>query len=279
VIESQVDWLTCSTHGEHGAAKLLDLARGLAADEIAHGARSVPWRSQGYVGKHAGRVEWGQRDRNATMLRLSGDAAAKYLDPALALATHVTRLDIAVTYQADPPDPLLGRNTYTLAEMFHQKNPRSALPWFVGDAAKGYTCYIGKRRSENFFRLYNKEAESIAADDDDDRERYRACWRYELEVKGTVALPLAETVNSQENQPAYIQRYLYQWAQAHGIEPAFGQFGGRVLIPGLRRRSDALTKLKHLEKNVRPTVDWLREVGRMEDVLLVLGISKTEDSS
>jgi hypothetical protein len=87
-------------------------------------------------------------------------------------------------------------------------------------------------------------------------------------------MPLAERLVEEENKPAFVQGYLYQWATAHGIEPAFGQFGHRKLISGFRRRSDALTKLQHLQKNVRPTVDWLREVGRLEDVLRVLGLDE-----
>jgi hypothetical protein len=279
VIEAQPDWLTCSAHGSDQAQALLDLAHTLALVESDKGNRKKHWRMMGYQGYHVGRVEYGQRDRESTILRLIGDAAETYLSSALPLATDVTRLDLAVTYRASPPDPLIGRNAYTLAELHHQKNPLSALPSFVGDANKGFTCYIGSRQSENFFRLYNKEAESRAHDDDEQTERYRDCWRYELEVKGGLAKQLAETVEEQANRSAYVQRYIYQWAQAHGVEPAFGQFGARVLLPGFRRRSDEETRLRHLGKNVRPTIDWLREVGRMEDVYRVLGLSKDEAAS
>jgi hypothetical protein len=159
--------------------------------------------------------------------------------------------------------------------MFHERKPTTALPHAHQDPLGGYTLNIGSRESANYLRLYNKEAECIANDDAPGAARYRGCWRYELEVKGGLAKTLAELVDNQPDRPGYVQRYVYQWCQAHGIEPAFGQDGGRVLLPGFRRRSDADTKLRHLAKNVRPTVVWLRDQGMLEKALDALGISTT----
>jgi DNA relaxase NicK len=272
VMESQADWLTCSAHGTTSAGNLLDLARQLAKEEQARGNKKQRFRSMGYEGVHQGRVDYGQRDKQSTLLRLSGDAAEQHLTDALSVADEVTRFDIAVTWRADPPDPLLGQNSYALATYFHERNPRSALPHHHADADGGYNCQLGKRESENFFRLYNKEAECIATGDDPGVERYRACWRYELEVKGGLSKRLAETVEAQPNRPAYVQEYVYQYCQAHGIEPAFGQWGPRRLLPGFKRRSDRESKLRHLTRNVKPTVQWLTSQGDLEAVLDALGL-------
>lgn len=273
VIESQVDWLTVSAHGKDAARNMLDLALGLAKEEQAQGNRERRWRLMGYEGAHVGRVEYGQRDSNSTILRLIGDPADRYLDVALSVADAVTRVDLATTWRAEPPDPMIGRNAYAMAEMFYQGNTRRARPSFTGDAAGGYTCYVGARESENFLRVYNKGAECIATGDDAGAERYRACWRYELEVKGGLAKNLAEVVAGQEERAPYVRTYLYNYCQAHGIEPPFPPDGGWGLLPGFRRRSDEESKLRHLAKNVRPTVDWLREQGQLEKVLDVLGLA------
>ncbi len=275
VIESQVDWLTASAHGLALSGNLEALARHLGKEQRALGNRTKTWRLMGYEGTHCGAVEWGRRDNAACLIRLIGDQASIHLSDVLSVADQVTRLDLAVTWRAEPPDPLLGANTYALAELYHRDHPRSAVPWHVGDADGGYTCYLGHRDSENFLRVYDKGAESVALQDAEGAERYRACWRYELEVKGGLAGNLAEVVDSKDARAAYIQTYLHLFARQHGLEPPFPASGAASLLPGFRRRSDADTRLRHLAKNVRPTLEWLGQVGRLADALTALGLESS----
>lgn len=273
VIESQVDWLTVSAHGEDASQNLIDLAHGLAGEEKQKGNREKPWRLMGYEGTHIGAVEYGRRDNASGMLRLIGDVAHRQLAKALSVSDIVTRLDIAATWQATPPDPLLGANTYAMAEWFYRSHPRSALPSRVQDAAGGQTVYLGRRESEYFLRVYNKGAESLAKGDDQEADRYRSCWRYELEVKGPVSQTMAQLLADHEDPGRYIQGYLYAYCEAHGIAPPFLAHGPQKLIPGFRRRSDTDSRIKHLARNVRPTVDWLKAQGELERALDALGLA------
>lgn len=274
VMEAQVDWLTVSAHGERKAANLLDLAHSLEPEQRALGNRVRAWRMMGYQGTHCGAVEYGTQGTDHATLRLIGDLADQRLTQALSAADLVSRIDLAVTWHADPPDPLIGQNAYAMALMWHESHPKSALPWRVTDANGGYTTYLGKRGSENMLRVYNKGEEARAKGDADEQDRYHACWRYELEVKGTVALPLADLVNVHEDRAAYIRPYVYSWCRKHGVEPAFPTDGAMALVPGFRRRSDADTKLRHLEKNVRPTLDWFRSEGRLDAARKALGLDE-----
>lgn len=221
VIEAQVDWLTVSAHGAERAKALARWAAELVKEEKARKQKPRKWRLMGYEGTHVGAVQYGHRDAESTILRLIGDRASVHLTPTLALADQVTRVDLAVTYRSNPPDPHLGRNVYTMAEMFHSSNPRSALPSQVADANGGYTAYLGRRQSENFLRVYNKEAECRAKNDQDQLDRYMGCWRFELESKGGLASNLARTVDAQTDRASYVQSYLYTYCQQHGIEPPF----------------------------------------------------------
>lgn len=276
VIESQPDWLTASAHGDKSAKALLDLAVGLAKEEAARGNRPRKWRSMGYEGLACGRVQYGQRDQAATEIRLSGDAANEFLAPALALADRVTRLDLAVTWRADQPALDLGRESYAEAIEFHKHKPRSALPWSVNDGDGGWTTYIGERRSEYHCRIYNKEAQERKQMGKRYDGRYDRCWRYELELKGTVPLLVLKKYTTSEHPSGYIQGYVHSYGVAHGLTIPFDPAGGQKLIPGFRRASDEDTKLFHLQRNVRPTVSWLTDrVGRAE-VLRALGL---EDSN
>lgn len=272
VIESQVDWLTVSAHGSNAAQNMLDLARGLAENERQRGNRRRSWQLMGYQGHHVGAVEYGQRDANSTVLRLIGDAASQYYDVAMSVADTVTRLDIAATARLSPPDPQVGRNAYALAEMYHKEHPKAARPSFVGDSDGGFTCYIGKRTSDTFFRIYNKEAEARAQDDDAGVDRYRSCWRFELEAKATVAARLAQVVADREDRAGYIRDYIVSFLEAHGVVPPFLVGQPVALQPGFRRRADAESRLRHLSRNVKPTIDWLRDNGKLDAARRALGL-------
>lgn len=273
VVESQVDWLTVSTHGRDHAQNMLDYAREVAGREKAKGNRERRWHLMGYEGTHVGCVEYGSRDRESAILRLIGDVADRELDVALSLADSVTRVDLAVTSRASPPDNFYGRNAYTLAELHYAKHPKSARPWFTGNARGGYTCYVGDRESENFLRIYNKAAECVDNDDQEGLERYRACWRVELEAKASMAASLAYLAADAPDRPTVVLRYLDAYLQAHGIPPPFLADRPMALLPGFRRRADAESRLRHLTRNVRPTVEWLKSVGELERTLDALGLS------
>lgn len=221
VIESQVDWLTVSAHGEDSARNMLDLAQGLARSEELAGAKRRPWRLMGYDGHHVGRTEYGQRDSNSTILRLIGQPAEDHLTVALSVADSVTRLDLAVTWRAAPPDPHIGRNAYSLAYAHWDEDHRRSTPWHVEDARGGYTLYLGNRESDNFFRLYNKEAEARALDDEEQVRRYEACWRYELETKASTAMRLAHLLGDVEDRASYVQGYLNAYVERHGMPCPF----------------------------------------------------------
>lgn len=272
VIESQVDWLTISAHGELKASRLVDLAQYLLPEQRKRGNKVRAWRLMGYEGTHCGALEFGVRGTDHTEMRLIGDLANERLVQALSLADRVTRLDIAVTWRAEPPDPLLGNNAWSLAEAFHKAHPRSALPSRNQDGDGGQTVYIGKRGSENVLRIYNKEAEALSKGTPDEQERYKACWRYELETKGTVADRLSAVVNDSGDRSEYIQGYVYEWSRKHGVEPAFPAVGGIRIVPGFRRRADEDSRLRHLARNVKPTLDWFRSEGKLDLARKALGL-------
>jgi hypothetical protein len=275
VIESQVDYLTVSAHGVDAAIHLIDYAAQLAIVEGDKRNKAKPWRMMGYVGTHIGAIDYGQRDAASAILRLAGDIANRELGNALSLADSVTRIDLATTWRADPPDPNLGANLYWHACDYWREHPHSAKPEHHGDPAGGYTAYLGARGGDYYFRCYNKEAECVHDGDAAGAERYKSAWRFELEIEKANPLKIANRYLESDDRPGYVQQYLWDYLTQHGIVPPFGPTGGQVLMPGFRRRSDADSKLLHLQKSVRPTVDWLRSEGLLDRALDALGLTDT----
>jgi DNA relaxase NicK len=274
VIEAQVDYLTCSAHGEDAAQAMVDYATLLATVEGDKGNKPRPWSVMGFRGWHCGAVEYGQRDKGSAIIRLAGDIANRELTNATSLADGYTRIDLAVTHRPFTPDPYVGPNAYFRAEQFWREHRTSAMPAHHGNAIGGYTFTLGRRGGMYYFREYHKGLECVDTGDKDGAERYKDCWRYELEIGDPQADLVVAAITPLEDRGAYVQTYVVDYMTDHGLLCPFPPDGPRVMLSGFRRRSDADSRLKHLEHRVRPTIDWLRDAGYLERALDALGLSE-----
>jgi DNA relaxase NicK len=272
IMESQIDWVTWSVEGEQKCGRLQAWAYSKARAEERAGNKETPFRLMGYDGFAVGRVRFGIREDRA-LCQLSGQLAEDHLVVATTQADRLTRLDIAVTVRLAEPDANLGRATYAEAVAWRESHPAAAVPWIVQDAKGGCTTYIGRRTSDSFFRLYNKEAESKEAKDTEAVARYRDCWRYELECKGALAKALAYRAADSRDRHAWCQSAVHEYVSRHGVSAAFPSDGARVLVSGFRRRADRHSKLTWLTKSVKPAVLWLLADGEPAEVMEALGLS------
>lgn len=271
VTESQLDWLTLSTHSRTTTDLLRSYCERWVGREIDDGAKVHPFRLMGYVGWRAGRVRYGERE-NAGLVQLSGDLARQHFDTLYPVKATVSRLDVAVTARTLEADPGLGERAYGDAEAFHAEHVGSALPSCVKDADGGWTTYVGRRTSDYFLRIYNKEAEQKASGDLDHSDQYRASWRYELELKGPAAEAYALAYSRAGDRHAWCQNLVHDYASKHGIYPCFPSDGNRVLGPALRRRSDRDSRLHWFRTSVRPALEWLLQNGDRTEVMQALGL-------
>jgi len=277
VIESQLDWLTCGWDEGQAADRAEAWAFSKAQAEARLGAREAPFRLMGFSGWAVGRVRFGRRDASA-LLQLSGQLADAYADTLVPMADRVSRVDLAVTVRLPTPDPFLGETTYAQASNYRADHPKAALPWLVQDDDGGCTAYVGKRTSDTFLRVYNKQAESTQAHDAVAEARYQSCWRYELECKGDTAKAMATAATSGSSRAAFVQGQLHEYCRKHGIEPVFPNDGDRMLIPGFRRRSDYQSRLAWLRSSVRPAIAAMLPEGDMRDIIEALGVGEADNA-
>lgn len=272
VLESQLDWLTASFHTHDSAERAKADADRWARREVAEGAEVKPFRLGGYQGWVAGRVRLGTR-LDGALLQLSGDLAERHIADVGARATNVSRVDIAVTVRVGDGEKTLAADHYSEALQYRHAHPSSACPLLTQDGDGGSTLYLGDRASNWFLRVYNKQAECVQARDLEGASHYAGCWRYELEIKGRDALRQAQLYPAILDRPGYCQAYVHQWAENHGLVPAFPYDGDQKIEPGFRRRSDRETRLQWLSDSVRPAVEWLRDSTDRETLIGLLGLS------
>lgn len=277
IIESQPDWITGATVGKYRTLNLKDLAESLADQEAADGNKLTKWSVHGYEGARIGRVGMGEAEGDRGIIQLSGDLAAKQLHAVLPLLDRITRIDLAVTVRTAEPDPHVAANAYDLAASWYDEHPRSAAPWSIRHKVKGDTTYIGSRESDKFLRVYNKHQESLSHHDKRNAERYQNCWRYEIECKGKPASLIAFAADQALDQVAYVRGALTYYLTHHGIPPIYTDASPAVILPGFTRRTDAESRLYNLGRNVRPSLDWLRDAGYAEAAMLALGLGVTPD--
>jgi DNA relaxase NicK len=271
VIESQVDWLTAGFDEGQKSERAQAWAFSRAQREKREGFLAAPFRLLGFDGYAVGRIRLGLREGDA-LLQLSGDLAERYLAELVSEADRISRLDLAVTVRLPRPDAFAGESFYAQACNHRAEHPNAARPWIVQDDDGGCTAYIGDRASDRFFRFYNKEAEARGRDDAAQASHYANCWRYELECKGSQALPMARTAAAAPDRRTFIQQQLHDYCRRHGVEPIFSADDNGVLVPGFRRRSDTESRLGWLRKSVAPAILTLMEARDRAEILDALGL-------
>lgn len=263
VIESQADWLTATCQHNGDELAFLRLGETLVDREHTSGNKRSGFRTLGYRGSHAGRASYGCRG-DGSIITLSGDLAAIAFDGVCDLATHISRIDIAVTAVLDPPIRDIESDAFDEAcawQGIGGHPPEVELRRYRDGTA---ALRLGKRTSDRFMRMYNKAAESGEA-------RYYGAHRYEVETKGGQATTVARALRVESARPAFCASFVHAHCTDRGIVPVFLASERVNLLPGFRRRSDTDASLDWLTRAVRPTVSRVLAQGRTNDLLSALG--------
>lgn len=219
----------------------------------------------GYVGAAAGGVSWGVR-ADGTVFRASGDAADRLSARVPCVADRTTRIDLAVTVWFREPQDDLATRKYAELHAEAGKPGKRPVAALVTDTRGGSTLYIGRRVSDVYIRVYNKEAES-------GDERYRNAWRYEVEYKGDAADLVALALAGASSRDNFIFAQVYGECCRRGIDAPFLPCGSYVRVTQPTSRTDAQHRLGWLYSQVRPTVQELVAQGFRQEVLGALDMS------
>jgi len=268
LVESRVDWIT-GTMMLHKATTpdpiecSLQLADELITNERRKGNQLRRWSFSGFDGLTSGQVSVGQSGQGM-IYRLSGDAARDNWQKVHAVATNISRLDVAATYELQKEWRDMSYVHWLEAMDYQRKhNPRMRVTRIDGGKF-GRTLTIGSRSSDAYGRIYDKHAESK-------REEYRDCWRYEVEFKRSQAVQAAQLLADSPGRPAQAAEVASGWFRTRGcshIEVPTDQ----TLPCSSQQPSEDARRLRWLRMGVRGSVQRLIETGHKDEVLQALGI-------
>lgn len=263
VLHAAVDWLTATSKSPIGRAEIAKLGKVAAALEERAGSKQEQWFWQSYVGTHCGAVTFGERTDGA-ILRISGALASMYWNRALQFTSGVSRLDLAITvFFAEMPNNLAVEG-YRAVQRLNAETGKDANAMVIISTDGGQTLTLGKRSSEKYARLYNKEVESK-------EEHYKGTWRYEVEYKGKQAVQVARRLEKARDPAADIQSLVHTHFADRGVLPLFPYTDGlhRVAVP--RSRSNNEKAIAWLASSVAPCIARLREAGLEDELRKALG--------
>ena len=186
------------------------------------------------------------------LVQLTSDKARDFWFLVHATQAHVARLDVQVTTRFDVMPSLLGqfaREDARRHNLTRKDSARRSISIREDDDG-GYTLYLGSAQSQQFGRIYNKEAEA--------GEEYARCWRYEVVLRNTHATELARYLATHTEQERHLKAYVANWFHTRGVDAAWAWSDAHVpVIQAPKEKTDAERALKWLMSQVAPTVRWL----------------------
>jgi hypothetical protein len=231
-------------------------------DEIKHSKRL------GYEGLSFGGSFVGQRERD-TIAVFSGERAKRAYSLLYRRDCHCSRLDVQTSFR-------YGVSTSNVAETVRNQvsrdnaklsSARQRNATLMEDLRGGATCYVGTRTSEQFARIYNKEAESGDSN-------YKNVWRFEVQFKNRYAEKVCEQfATGTYDADKYAAVLVKQWLKHRGVSTPWTAEAELLPLPketALPSQSEA--RLRWLRDQVRPAIRQLLKYGLKDDIIDALGL-------
>ena len=270
LFEAGVDYITVTCAELLHIDRARRLALSLAEWELAANMLGRPFNANGYQGFKVGSLQYGERD-DGSMLRLSGDLAAKFWQRAYDVADNVTRIDLQCTYKVtEAPAVVVGRHYKELCRK-KAKLKRGPEVSRIQKKSGGYTVYSGVRQSDRWGRCYDKEAQSKLP-------RYLGCVRYEEQFGNERALKVATGIRrtslSMNDIAVEVLRFFSErGAGVRSLQEQLDLAATAVDSSLCKRTSDITRKYQWLEKCVRPTLRMLAARGELELIEKALSLA------
>lgn len=179
IVSIGIDWITGTTKSINAGTTLSAWAGRMMDHEVTKGYQRRHWGMAGFEGYSAGHIQLARRD-DECMVRLSGVLAKLCWRNVYRVAENITRFDVQVTHRSSEEVRTRIRRHHKEALSHCKQFKRGPSVALITSNDGGDTLYLGKRQSEVYARIYNKEVESKD-------KAFAGCVRYEVEFKGQYA--------------------------------------------------------------------------------------------
>lgn len=219
------------------------------------------------MGMRVGSAAW-LKSKTHLLAEARGECAERIYPFYTEKQGKATRIDIALTIWFESYDSNIAADCYEKATRYlveSGKAERRRMPVIFG-GLDGWTCYLGSRKSDRFFRIYDKDKQS-------NEDRYKQAWRFEIECKGKIAENLWNRLKNPVTRGHIMQSELIEYLNDNGLvlkgfNATFGATkAGQASIP-----SDVKRKIEWLNKQIRPAVQDLIERGFEAEMYEALGL-------
>jgi hypothetical protein len=188
VVDLGVDWLTATYSDEVKGKRAASYAMRLVDQQREEGNVVNRWTMSGYQGWSCGHIQTGER-QDGLIVRLGGCLAHQEWRRFYVLCQNVSRIDAQVTVRVTGEPSRALSDAYKVGRRKVRRGGSTPALSYFHSSDGSATLYLGKRSSEMFGRVYNKELES-------GMDHYKGCLRAEVEAKGNRALQLSSLLHS-----------------------------------------------------------------------------------
>lgn len=273
IVSAGIDYITATMpHTQPNVLEWYNRCTNYIETIARDGNEAISTRRQGYEGVSVGGSFAGIRD-DGYMVTISGERAQAGFDRVYWGSPHVSRIDVQCTFQTANGDPNTASNAQIAVAIANTKLSGAAQreATLINSLSGGATCYVCSKKSEQFARIYNKDAES-------GEERYKNCWRYEVQLKNKLATNTATLFKlSEYAQPNQSAVFVRQWLRKRGVFVPWNADAELHALPSEKTTtSDVETRLRWLREQVQPAIRRLLKLGLRDSILEALGLDDSE---
>lgn len=228
---------------------------------LSEGHEPSSWAWMGYEGVSIAGLSWGQRE-DTDILRASGSMAERMFDKFAHYQGNCSRIDISLTCKWPKPERNIASRHYRRITAGQDAAKRRVYS-LIENSRGGETLYVGSRASDQFGRLYDKDAEEGLA-------RISSRWRYEVEFKGDRAAKVLELLQPSRERAMMYLGIVKGYFEPRGVPlpPLADEQEIRVEVIAPPRTVD--TQLAWLRLQVAPIVGKLKRMGLEASVMEAL---------
>lgn len=265
ILSSGPDWLTCTAPKGRGSALLRDIFEEKASeDENSRLGQQAATRF-GYQGLRAKGSFFGTRAEDACLV-LSGPGIAPLARKAITGAANVSRFDLQITTWCGGSQPHIGLDAYRAVRAERVQSGRTGGVSLVVAHPVGECCYLNRRISDCFGRIYDKATEAKLG-------TARTVWRYEVEYKRKIAYQVAKAWAAAESAPLWTTSRVLKFFAGKGVPRSCLPSANQAVSCEVQALSEDRQTLRWLERTIRVTLRRQVEAHGLPRIIEALGLS------